>query len=829
MTVEISDHRIHSQRGSRPTIGLLLNYINNNTAKYQTMIWHGIAAATRAMDVNLICFVGGTLSSPTNRFEFQRNVIYSFPNPSNVDGLIIVGSLGISIPLEDLKDFHRQYHPLPTISFDTQLEGIPSVLAEDRKGLYDAITHLIEAHSCRRVGFIQGPENAPGADERYRAYTDALADHDIPLDPNLVAPGDFLPESGTAAIDLLLEERQLRPGTDLQAMAAANDNMALAAMEALQQRGVRVPYDVAIVGFDDIEHCVAATPALTTVRQPIGEMARLAVGMLLALMSDEQVPDLATLPTKLMIRQSCGCSYMSPTPADVRKTPSGKQTLTQVLTAQHTHVLVQLMQVIDAPVSEVQSSLSWSEQLLDTFTTSLQSEGPAEAFLYTLDDIIRQAVRQGTDIHSWHEIVSILRRHTLPYLEGETLSRAIELWEQAWILIGEMATCVPAQQRLRAEQRANMLYDASQALITQLDVMTLMDVAARELPKLGIGQCYISLYENPVEPNEHSWLILAYDENGRHSLADGIRRYLTRELVPRDLLPIDKSYHLLVDSLYLEEERLGFVVFGVGALDGVAYTMLQAQISGALKGVFLLQSRKQIEQELVRSNQELEQFALAAFNGLQEPLRMVSNYLQLLERRYQGMLDSDADEFIQFAVDGASRMQGLISDLLSYARVETQGKVCKPTDCNKVLTDALTNLKIALEESEAIVIHDPLPTLMADDVQLVQLFQNLLSNAFKFRKKDTRPEVHVGVEQTGGFWQISVRDNGIGIDLEDCGRLFTLFQRLHNREEYPGTGIGLAICKKIVECYGGRIWFESEVGKGTTFYFTLPIIGIGST
>jgi len=205
-------------------------------------------------------------------------------------------------------------------------------------------------------------------------------------------------------------------------------------------------------------------------------------------------------------------------------------------------------------------------------------------------------------------------------------------------------------------------------------------------------------------------------------------------------------------------------------------------------------------------------------------LRMVTSYLQLLERRYKDKLDGDALEFINYAVDGSNRMKTLISDLLAYSRVGTRGKEIALTDCEEVLARVLSTLQVSIEESRGSVTHDPLPKLMADDVQLESLFQNLIGNAIKFHGKKP-PMIHVGVEQKGKEWIFSVSDNGIGIDPQYFERIFIIFQRLHNRQEYPGTGIGLAISKRIVERHGGRIWIESQPGKGSTFFFTLPIRG----
>ena len=227
--------------------------------------------------------------------------------------------------------------------------------------------------------------------------------------------------------------------------------------------------------------------------------------------------------------------------------------------------------------------------------------------------------------------------------------------------------------------------------------------------------------------------------------------------------------------------------------------------------------------ELERSNEELQQFAYVCSHDLQEPLRVIANYTQLLSRRYKGQIDDKADTFIAFAVDASKRMQDLINDLLAYSRLQTIVRSFDSVNCMQVVEMALANLEILLTETGATVHYDSLPIVEGDQSQLLQLFQNLISNALKFRSKEA-VVIDISARQDDGSWLFAVRDNGIGFDMQFEDRIFLIFQRLHTKEEYSGSGIGLAVCKKIVLRHGGRIWVESELGKGAIFFFTIPAL-----
>ncbi len=234
-----------------------------------------------------------------------------------------------------------------------------------------------------------------------------------------------------------------------------------------------------------------------------------------------------------------------------------------------------------------------------------------------------------------------------------------------------------------------------------------------------------------------------------------------------------------------------------------------------------IEQLQRMAEELQRSNHDLEQYAYVASHDLQEPLRQVTSFAQLLSRKYAGRLDGEAREYLDFIVDGAARMQNLIRDLLAYSRVTSEEEDIKRVNVQDVLDRALRNVRVMLEENNVWVTHDPMPIVPADPLRLMQVFQNLIGNAVKFRS-ECRPRIHVGARREDREWLFSVADNGIGFSPEHSERIFQIFQRLHSRDKYTGTGIGLAICKRVIERHGGRIWAESSPGQGATFYFTIP-------
>lgn len=574
--------RRHGMQSSCPTIGLLTD---EGMRPLNRALWAGIDAILQERGANFIRFPGGPLHSPVG-FQAQANVLYDLITAENVDGLVIWGAvLARNVSLEEMKSFLERYRPLPMVSIGLSLEGVPSVLPDNYGGMWDAVLHLIEVHGCRRIAYIRGPEGHPEADERYRAYRDVLSERGLPFDPELVAPGSFdavgAVRAGAAAISLLLDKRKV----DFEAIVAANDNMALSALAALQARGVRVPDDVAVVGFNDQEGSGYVMPPLTTVSLPIQEQGRQAAEMVLALLAGEEIPEQVVLPAKVVVRQSCGCADPGVMRAAVGPVTATGKLFETAFATRRGEVLSEIVQAVRSPSMGVISEQA--EQLLDAFSAELKGES-AGIFLSTLGETLRQVAAANGDVAAWQEAISTLRRHALPCLaDAGSLSRAEDLWHQARVVIAGTVQRVEAHQRLQEEREAETLREIAQELSTTFDVAGLMEVLARELPRLGIPRGYLSLYEDPQAPTEWSRLILAYDEKGRLELPPEGWRFPSRQLLPTGLLPEERRYRMVVAPLYFRETQLGFALFEVGQREERICEALRVQISSALQGASL--------------------------------------------------------------------------------------------------------------------------------------------------------------------------------------------------------------------------------------------------
>jgi signal transduction histidine kinase/DNA-binding LacI/PurR family transcriptional regulator len=865
---------------TRTTIGYLAHGIDNDVSE---AIWAGMADAARRRDVNLVCFVGHELRNP-NGFLAQANVLYDLIDRDLVDGLVIYASaIATSVDQKECAAFIRRYHPLPTISLGTALPGIPCVRVESYQGMREVLIHLIEVHGHHRVAFIRGPENHPYAQQRYKAYTDTLAEYGISVEPALVTPPcDWSRSDGYDMIQLLLDQRGLQLGSELEAIVAASDVLALGALEALQDRRIQVPEEVGIAGFNDSLEARAVTPPLTSVAATFYKQGEQALDMMLAMLSGEQLPEQVVLPARLVVRQSCGCADLAVVKAEVKGVQdhsdrAPKQTISEVLTETHQQILIsEMMQA-----SRENLSFSQAEQLVKTFVDELE-HNEIGTFLATLGTILAQVTIADGDARAWQYVISALRRHALSCLvEDETQYRIENLFQQARVLLGEMAQRSQLHREVQSRQYGQVLRTIGQSLIGTFDMAKLREILAKQLPALGIPSCYLSLYENPKTPTERARLILAYDQDKLIELDD--ERFPSSHLVPRRLLASRKRYTMIVTSLYFEESQLGVALFEMGPADGATYGTLRGQISSALRGALLLQERQRAEQALAQAYARVEEQVEERTHELQQEIaeherteKELQRYRDRLEdlvaERTRELEEAQAELVRQerlsalgqltatvaheirnplgtvrtavFSVGDAIerdemhrveralhlaernivRCDGIITELLDYTR--DQVLQTSPTQIdtwlNGLLNEALEQR--AIPESITLVteFHSGAKVLI-DSERFRRVIVNVLNNAVDaMREKgpfERKNQLTVSTQVIDGRLEIVISDTGCGIPDENMDRIF---EPLFSTKSF-GVGLGLSIVKSIMEQHGGGVEIDTQVGVGTSVALWLPM------
>ncbi len=836
----------------RPTIGLLVNQvISGLNSGY---LWSGVLEVAHKRGANLLGFAGGHLDDPYE-FNAHSNVLYDLIDKERVDGLIIwASSLASFVGPEAIRTFCDRYRPLPIVSIGMALEGIPSVVLDSYQGMREAIIHLIEVHGRSRLAFIHGPEGHRDAAERYRAYTDVLREYGLPFTPDLVSPPyGWAEQGGVDAIQVLLDQRQAR----FDAVVAVNDRLAFGALQALRMRGVHLPDDVALVGFNNEPVCRLVTPPLTTVPLRMYERGGQAARMLLALIEGEPVPELVSLPTRLIVRQSCGCLDPAAVQAKARDyveqwpMPDSKVLAGMPLAAQQEPIVRDMEQALEAADGVPQLA----GQLLDAFLAELQGGTPG-TFLSTLENVLRQVTEVGSNVVAWQRATSEMRRHLLPGLldDPRMLLYAEDLWHQARVVIGERARRAEAYRGWQTRQQADKLHHIGEALTVALDVPELMDILARELPQLGIGRCCLCLYEDPHKPDGWARLVLAYDEAGRVKLeADGWR-FPARRLVPDELLSPDKQHSLVITPLYFRREQLGFVLLDGTSLRGNVTQVLRDHISSALKGVQILAENVELchqaleAQRAAQAGQRLAEeanllksrFLSMVSHELLTPLVLLTGLSEMMLREGGGNRPSLPEPYRQDLARmhvGAQQLGSLVRDVLDLARSQMgQLKLAqKPLDLGETLKAvALVGEQLACSKGLAWRTEIPsgLPKVWGDATRLQQVALNLVTNSVKFTAQG---EVAIRVQAGGpveGLGEktvtVSVRDTGLGVPLAEQAVIFDEFRQSERTAArgYGGLGIGLAICRRLVELHGGQIGVHSsgEEEGGSIFYFTLPAI-----
>jgi PAS domain S-box-containing protein len=976
---------------SRPRIGFLTYGIWD---PFGMSMWHGVLDGAAEEDADLVCFVGGDLQADPRVQDAQANIIYELAGPKTVDGLVMCGSAMSSyIGADAFSRFCGRFRPLPMVNISTAVEGIPCLFVDNYQGIRDVMTHLFDVHACRRVAFIPGPPGNPEAQDRYRAYVDALQQRDIPFEAGLVSPpGDWKPGSAYQAVRVLLDQRNARP----DAIVAANDGMAIGALQALRARRIGVPDDIIVTGFNDSEEVSFMDPPLTTVRAPVYEQFAKATKMALAQVRGKKVPWRLVLPAALVVRQSCGCMDPKVLQAAMGQAADFESAGIPLPHSEHERISRELAVATEGRLPA--HPARWASSLLDALIAEVE-RGRSGEFLHTLNREMSLAVAAGSDPSDWHAVLSALRRNMAGRFGGIKSSRAEDLWQQARVTIGEAGRVVEKRQAWNKTQQAQMMAEIEGAILATFDQAEMMDLLALKLPRLGIPGCYISLYESPSAPRESARLILGYSEGGRVPLDSDGMRFPAVDLIPEELRAGERRSSFLVEPLYFQESQLGFVVFEVGPRDGTVYEILRRELSSALQGALLgrrlrehaarlarqqyildtfmenvpdfiyfkdregkflrtnnalaaqfglsdpetqigksdfdffppeearkkselehailesgrpvsieeqstrkggtkvwmlttkmplcdengdiigtfgisrditemklaqaalesayteveklvekrtaelkreISERRRAEQEvqqlnaalerrvaertaqLEAANRELEAFAYSVSHDLRAPLRAIDGYTRILIEEYGAALDSEGMRVCNVVSAETRRMGKLIDELLAFSRLQRADIKPSPIDMEELVKSEFDRVTTPEDRRRTELRLSPLEPAVGDPTLIRQVWTNLLSNAVKFSSKRERALIEVGSRKESGEILYWVRDNGAGFDMRYTAKLFGVFQRLHSERDFEGSGVGLAIVQRILHRHGGRVWAESEVDNGATFFFTLP-------
>jgi len=827
-------------------------------------IWLSATEAAAAQNFNVVTFAGRALQSPIG-FQNQSNAIYELISPSRLDGAVVLSSgLALYVGLEGVRDVVKGFGDLPLVSLQMELPGVPSILVDDYRGMREVVDHLIEVHHYRRIAFVRGPVTHGGAEDRYRAYRESLADHNIHFDPALVSPPGKR-WSNEAGIERFLSALGSK-AHNLDALIGASAGLAQQAMHRLSQHGLRIPEDVAVAGFDDFPFIGSVLPPLTTARVPFDVMGRRAVSMLAAQIRGEKVDSLVTIPAHLIKRQSCGCPSRTITCA---RLPSLDPCLeiSEVETLcfdarfarQQEALLASMTELVQGRtgVSEP-GALDWIQELITTLTSDMRDVSanphlmtPSNSqFLSRLNQILRRLANQNRELGCFQDVISLMRRAVLQFSRvgdpspSPAWSRRVQaledLFGQARVMISEAAATVAVAEKMSVSQRIVALSRLGHTLTTEVELEDMMDTLAESLPEIGIQGCYLVFYEDPDHPAGWARLRFALSSDQRLDIPSEGERFRATDILPLTLPQeaggVRPRYHWIAESLFVRDQHFGYMLVEVGPRDilfedqsadgtGTIYDLLRDYLSDALHGIVLYEEARRARRKAEKADQLKSHFLSMVSHELRTPLNVVVSLSEMLLWE-----DDGHRKELERIHASAQHLDGLIRDVLDLAssHVGQLHLIREPLDLAQSL-EVVTLIGEQMAQDKGLAWHaeipDTLPKVWADRTRIRQVALNLVSNAFRFTSEG---EVRLRVEVDDQALRVLVSDTGIGVLAEEQETIFDEFQQSERTTArgYGGLGLGLAISRRLVEMHGGTMGVESSgvEGEGATFTFTVPLM-----
>ncbi|MBN2439929.1 MAG: substrate-binding domain-containing protein [Spirochaetales bacterium] len=719
----------------------------------------------RRKNCNLLYFTGETYKSPFS-FDVQANILYNLISRHTVDGAIVISNL-LSSPTSSRAFQERclQFHPLPVVSLGIVFDKIPSVVPDNTAGMYDAVCHLIEVHHLTRIAFLSGPQGHPDVEERFAAFSRAMETHGLPIDESLLLRGNFQKVSGTAAVRELLDVRGKIPGRHVEAIVCCNDYMASGAMVELQGRGIQIPGEIALVGFDDIPFTSCLNPGLSTIHQPFDIIASKATEMLFRMIDGKTVPESVQVSARFIPRGSCGCPDTQenagdpPLPKDLEK-------------------------LLKTPGK---FSAYLNRQIIDAIKPTLSLWKHALSHLYRDD--------------KWSHL-------------SESEDSSSNYSQTAWRLLGNLAF-----KTFHRDNYQNMIYNIGSALSSTLDLSELMDILLRMLPEAGIKRCCICLYENPENTPAllPAWsrLILAFSQSGPEKLPSGGMRFATCELLPKEIIRKQGWNSWVILALYFREEQIGYMLMDSDAPYENIHWNLRNQISSALKGARLLDETRKANEFFVQVNEQKTQFFINVAHETRTPLTLIQNYLALYMKQYQ------PDKKLLVIKENIDLLLGHMLNFLDVEQLQ-KGEMIYHHDTFVDVSESarkkcslfqplasIKKIRIKIEVEDHVIVK-------IDPQALDRIFNNLLDNAVKYIQDGGI--IAINVRRDNGKALLSIKDNGPGLPSDINEHIFQPYFLLSKRKSgHQGIGVGLSIVKKIIDGLGAVITVENGKENGACF------------
>jgi DNA-binding LacI/PurR family transcriptional regulator/signal transduction histidine kinase len=841
----------------RPTIALLIPQMGD---RYHSLIWPAVKKTTDSANFNLMVYVGNSLHSPIG-FEQEQNIIYQAIDNNLIDGIILAGSLPNHCNAEQLTKFVENCGNIPLISIGFSIPGHPRILINNKSGMVEQLEHFITVHGYRRIAFICGPDTNTEAVERYKAYQEVLARHQIPLDHELVAPGNFVGASGLKAIKLLLEVRKV----SFDALIAANDDMLLWIYHYLRQKGIKIPDEIALGGFDDIEESQNTIPPLTTVAQPIADQAAKAAELLIKHLGGEPIPQAFEMPTKLIIRQSCGCSRnyqhcLAPPPDhDLKFTEENLISFSDA-------ILHRTCNPLYVPRELYYQVQYWTSSLLQSLHQDLIVNSTSTDFIATLNQIIHEQQLQHHDIEIFKQLLHHINEILSPVVfESPTLFTQLNaLLLQAQVSLTENFVRAANIWRHDIWNATWNIRRINQELSTAFNINTIFQVIITHLSTLMIKSCYIVTYTepfkhrgtNPAQLPEYGVLSLKYYQGQSYNTSN--QPFPCKSILPEaELQNIEAEAHALM-PLYFEQEHFGYIVFLLNSWDNMIFEFLRDSISAAFKGAALFGELQTTQKQLIHSEKmaSLGELTAGIAHELKNPLNFINNFSEgvsdfvseleqilrnpPLDPQLRASADAEALDLLkEISISAESianhgkRADQIIKGMLNQARGDT-GHM-DDYDLNSMLHEGSNlafhasrsqypDFELTIEENFA----SNLPILNGATAALNRVFINIISNAiYAMRQKREKNHsykalLRITTKLEKKFVLVEISDNGPGIDASSTDKIFQPF--FTTKPAGHGTGLGLKICHDIiVDGHNGNISFTSAPEHGTTFSIRLPL------